>query len=74
MGRLGGSVVKHLPSAQGVIPAFWDQAPHRLLRWEPASSSPTPPACVPSLTVCLYLCQMNKLKKKRNGAPGWLSC
>ena len=24
MGRLGGTAVKHLPSAQGVIPAFWD--------------------------------------------------
>ena len=24
MGRLGGAVVKRLPSAQGMIPAFWD--------------------------------------------------
>ena len=32
--------------------------PHiRLLHYEPASSSPTPPACVPSsLAGCLYLC------------------
>ena len=29
MGRLGGSVVERLPSAQGVIPESWDQAPHR---------------------------------------------
>ena len=29
LGRLGGAVVKRLPSAQGVIPALWDRAPHR---------------------------------------------
>uniref|UniRef100_A0A452TI32 acireductone dioxygenase (Fe(2+)-requiring) n=1 Tax=Ursus maritimus TaxID=29073 RepID=A0A452TI32_URSMA len=29
MGRLGGTAVKRLPSAQGVIPVFWDRAPHR---------------------------------------------
>ena len=28
-GRLGGTVVKHLPSAQGVIPALRDRAPHQ---------------------------------------------
>ena len=28
-GRLGGTAVKRLPSAQGVIPAFWDRAPHQ---------------------------------------------
>ena len=28
-GRLGGTAVKHLPSAQGVIPALWDRAPHQ---------------------------------------------
>uniref|UniRef100_A0A452S266 Ig-like domain-containing protein n=1 Tax=Ursus americanus TaxID=9643 RepID=A0A452S266_URSAM len=38
-----------------------------LLRWEPASSSPTPPACVPSLAGCLSLCQINKKKNlKKN--------
>ena len=26
-GRLGGTAVKRLPSAQGVIPALWDRAP-----------------------------------------------
>ena len=30
VGRLGGSVVKRLPLAQGVILAFWDQAPHQV--------------------------------------------
>uniref|UniRef100_A0A7N5JE90 Small nuclear ribonucleoprotein Sm D2 n=1 Tax=Ailuropoda melanoleuca TaxID=9646 RepID=A0A7N5JE90_AILME len=34
------------------------------LTWDsdimPASSSPTLPACVPSLAGCLYLCQINK--------------
>uniref|UniRef100_A0A452RKS0 Interferon regulatory factor n=1 Tax=Ursus americanus TaxID=9643 RepID=A0A452RKS0_URSAM len=29
LGRLGGTAVKRLPSAQGVIPALWDRAPHR---------------------------------------------
>ena len=28
-GRLGGSVVKHLPLAQDVIPALWDRGPHQ---------------------------------------------
>ena len=28
-GALGGAAVKRLPSAQGVIPAFWDRAPHQ---------------------------------------------
>ena len=28
-GRLGNAVVKRLPFAQGVIPAFWDRAPHQ---------------------------------------------
>ena len=28
-GRLGGTAVKRLPSAQGVIPALRDRAPHR---------------------------------------------
>ena len=32
----------------------------RLLHWEAASSSPTPPACDPSLAGCLSLCQINK--------------
>uniref|UniRef100_A0A452QI96 Voltage-dependent L-type calcium channel subunit beta-4 n=1 Tax=Ursus americanus TaxID=9643 RepID=A0A452QI96_URSAM len=35
MGRLGGSVTKHLPSAQVMIPAFWDQT----LSWAPCSGS-----------------------------------
>ena len=28
-GRLGGTAVGHLPSAQGVIPGSWDRAPHQ---------------------------------------------
>ena len=55
-GRLGGTAVKRQPLAQGVIPALWDRAPHQAPLYEPASSSPTPPACVPSLAGCLYLC------------------
>ena len=41
-GHLGGSVVKHLPSAQVVIPGSWDRVPHRGPHGEPAS----PSACV----------------------------
>ena len=53
--------------------------PHiRLLPYEPASSSPTPPACVPSLAGCLSLCRINqnkifKKKKVKNWATQWPS-
>ena len=30
LGRLGGTAVKRLPSAQGVIPALWDRAPRQV--------------------------------------------
>ena len=30
-GRLGGTAVKRLPSAQGVVPALRDRAPHQAL-------------------------------------------
>ena len=33
-GHLGGSVVEHLPSAQGVIPESWDRVSH----WSPAGN------------------------------------
>ena len=39
---LGGSVVKRLPPAQGMILESWDQGPHRAPCMEPAS----PSACV----------------------------
>ena len=29
VGPLGGTAVKRLPSAQGMIPALWDRAPHQ---------------------------------------------
>ena len=38
-GRLGGSVVKRLPSAQGVIPKSLDGVPHPPPCMEPASPS-----------------------------------
>ena len=41
-GRLGGSEVEHLPSAQVVIPKSWDRVPHQTPHGEPAS----PSACV----------------------------
>ena len=49
-GCLGGSVVEHLPSAQGVIPELWDQVPHWAPCMEPASLSAYVSA---SLCVCL---------------------
>ena len=33
MGCLDGSVVEHLPSAQGVISGSWDQVLHGLPAW-----------------------------------------
>ena len=39
LGRLGGSVVKHLPLAQGLILESRDQVPHWAPCIEPASSS-----------------------------------
>ena len=42
VGRLGGSVVERLPSAQGVIQESVDRVPHRAPCMEPAS----PSACV----------------------------
>ena len=38
MGPLGGSVIEHLPSAQGVIPGSWD----RVLHWAPRGESASP--------------------------------
>ena len=52
-GDLGGSVVEHLPSAQGVTLGSWDQVLHWVPHREPAS----PSACISaSLPVSL----MNK--------------
>ena len=42
MGRLGDSVVEHVPLAQGMIPGSWDRVPHRAFFKEPVS----PSACV----------------------------
>ena len=39
LGRLGGSAVERLPSAQDVIPGSWDRVPHRAPHMEPASPS-----------------------------------
>ena len=52
-GRLAGSAVECLPSAQVVIPGSWDRVPHRA----PCKEPPSPSACV-SASVCVSL--MNK--------------
>ena len=38
-GRLGGSVVEHLPLAQVMIPRSWDRVLHQAPHEEPASPS-----------------------------------
>ena len=38
-GLLGGSVIDHLPSVQGVILESWDQVPHQAPHRELASPS-----------------------------------
>ena len=47
--RLRGTVVEHLPSAQGVILEFWDRVLHQALCMEPASLS----AYVSAFSLCL---------------------
>ena len=50
LGRLGGSMVEHLPSAQGMILGSWDRVPHQA----PCMESASPSAYVSaSLSVCL---------------------
>ena len=39
LGRLGGSVVEHLPLAQVMILGSWDRVPHWAPRGEPTSPS-----------------------------------
>ena len=60
MGRLGGTAVERLPSAQGVIPELWDRAPHQAPLLGACFFLSTPSACVPSLAGSLYLCRINK--------------
>ena len=49
MGPLGGSVVEHLPSAQGMIPGSWNRVPY----WAPSGSLLIPlPMSLP-LSLCL---------------------
>ena len=40
LGRLGGSVVEHLPLAQVVFPGSWDQVLHQAPQGKPLSPSP----------------------------------
>ena len=54
-GHLGGSVVKHPPSAQGVILESLDQVPH----WPPCMEPASPTACV-SASLCVCVSLMNK--------------
>ena len=49
-GRLSGSVVKHLHSAQGATQGSWDRVPYQAPHMEPCFS----------LCLCLCLSLMNK--------------
>ena len=62
VGRLGGSAVEHLPSAQGMIPGSRDRVPHRAPCMEPAS----PSACV---SASLSGSLMNKYIKSSQKNP-----
>ena len=53
-GRLGGSVVEHLPSAQGVTPGSQD----RVLHWAPRMEPASPPSASVSASLCASF--MNK--------------
>ena len=52
-GRLGGTAVKRLPSAQGMIPAFRKGVPHQAPPLGACFFISQSPACVPSLAGCL---------------------
>ena len=53
LGRLGGSGIEHLPSAQGVIPESRNRVPHQT----PYKESASPSACV---SASLFVSLMNK--------------
>ena len=70
VGCLGGSVVEHLPSAQGMIWGFRGLSPTSIhqSRWEPAS----PSACVfASLSLCVSHEQIDKIFKKNKKESTW---
>ena len=50
VGHLGGSLVKCLPSAQVLIPGYWDQVSH----WAPYRE-PTSPSAYVSASLCVSL-------------------
>ena len=65
MGHLSGSVVEHLPLAQGVNPGSWDG----VLHWAPHRELASPSACVSaSLSVFLMNKYIFKKKKKKGSA------
>jgi len=58
-GRLGGSVVERLPSAQVMVPGSWDRAPHRAPCSAGSLLLPLP-LLLPLLMLSLSLSQINK--------------
>ena len=65
MGRLGGTAVKRLPSAQGAIPALRDQAPHQAPLLGACFFLFHSP-CLCSLSHWLSFSLLNKLKTLKN--------
>ena len=66
-GHLGGLVVKHLPSAQDVIPRSGDQDPHRA----PCKESASPSVYVSASILSLSLSWINKIFKKKNALKNY---
>ena len=62
-GCLGGSVVEHLSSAQGVVPESQDKVPHRAPLEEPVS----PSVCVSAFPSVPHEKKKSSGKKEANG-------
>ena len=71
MGCLGGSVVEHLASAQGVVLELWDQFPYRVPYGVPASPSTYVSA---SLSVSLLDKQIKSLEGGGGRGGNVLTC
>ena len=66
-GHLGGSVVEHLPLAQGIILGSWDQVT-RIKILQGACFSLSPPLMLfLTISVTVYLSQIKSLRNKRTG-------
>ena len=66
--------VKHLPSAQVMIPGSWDLVLHQASLLSKESASPSPLLLFSlSLSLSLSCSQVNKILKTTTEVPGWHS-